>query len=96
MNLKIMVIIHYCFNLKCLNSDPRTFELIKREIDARNWFLLCNSINSKESEWVQREVNYIKNLLPKKNYEELDLNSSWEEQKQIIENCEKSDDFYRI
>jgi hypothetical protein len=81
------------FYLKCLNDDPETFDLIKREIDVRNWFLLCNSINSKESKWVQKEVNYIKNL-PEKYYVELDLNSPWDEQQKIIENLAKKVTIY--
>ena len=48
------------FFLKCLDSAPETFELLKREIDVRPRFFLCDSKNSRSSEWVQREVEYIK------------------------------------
>jgi hypothetical protein len=81
------------FYLKCLDDDPETFELIKREIDARNWFLLCNTDNSKKSDWVQKEVHYIKNL-SEKYYVELDLNSPWDEQQKIIENLAKTVTIY--
>jgi hypothetical protein len=81
------------FYLKCLDDDPETFELIKREIDARNWFLLCNTDNSKKSDWVQKEVNYIKNL-PEKYYVDLDLDSPWDEQQKIIENLAKKVTIY--
>ena len=47
------------FFLKCLDSDPEIFELLKREIDVRPRFFLCESENSKTSAWVQREVEYI-------------------------------------
>lgn len=48
------------FFLKCLDDDPEIFELLKREIDVRPRFFLCESDNSKSSKWVQREVQYIK------------------------------------
>lgn len=47
-------------------------ELIKWEIEARNIFVLCNSISAKKSKWVQDEINYIKSF-PEKNYIELDI-----------------------
>lgn len=33
------------FFLKCLDDDDEIFELIKREISARDRFILCNSKN---------------------------------------------------
>ena len=48
------------FYLKCLNDDDEVNELIKREIDCRNRFVLCQSINSRKSKWVQSEVEYIR------------------------------------
>lgn len=50
------------FFLKCLEDDKEIFELIKREIRARDRFILCDSKNSRSSEWVQKEVAYIKTL----------------------------------
>ena len=48
-----------CFYLKCLNDDSEIEELIKREIDAREWFVFVDSENSRKSKWVQLEREYI-------------------------------------
>lgn len=49
------------FFLKCLDDDNKELEdFIKREIDARNVFLYCRSRNAEKSEWVQKELEYIK------------------------------------
>ena len=48
------------FFLKCLEDDDEIFDLIKREIEARERFILCKSTNSLNSPWVQKEVDYIK------------------------------------
>lgn len=60
------------FLLKCLDSEPEIFELLKREIDARPRFILCDSTNARESEWVQKEVEYIKSK--SRQYITVDLN----------------------
>ena len=36
--------------------------LIKREIEARNFFLYCESPNAQESDWVQGELTFIRSL----------------------------------
>lgn len=49
------------FFLKCLDDNNGELEdFIKREIDARNVFLYCRSRNAEGSEWVQKELEYIK------------------------------------
>lgn len=48
------------FFLNCLNDDDEIDSLIKREIDSRKRFILCDSPNAKSSKWVQKEVEYIK------------------------------------
>ena len=48
-----------CFYLKCLDDDSEIEELIKREIDAREWFLFVDSENSRKSKWVTLEREYI-------------------------------------
>ena len=48
------------FFLKCVEQDKELDGLLKREIDARDKFILCESENARESEWVQKEVEYIK------------------------------------
>ena len=64
------------FFLKCLENDNEIFELIKREIQARDRFILCDSINSRNSEWVQKEVDFIKSL--GRPYEIVDLEETEE------------------
>ena len=48
------------FFLKCLENDTEIDSLIKREIDCRYRFILCDSANAQASKWVQEEVRYIK------------------------------------
>jgi len=48
-----------CFYLKCLSDDSEIEDLIKREIDAREWFIFANSENSRKSKWVTLEREYI-------------------------------------
>lgn len=48
------------FYLKCMEDEDEINELIKREIDARRRFILCDSSNAKASKFVQTEVDYIK------------------------------------
>jgi hypothetical protein len=50
------------FFLKSLDDDSEIDGLIKAEIDAREWFILCDSANSRASNWVGREVAYIRTL----------------------------------
>lgn len=52
------------FHLRCLNTDTEEGEkeldnLIKREIDSREWFVFCESNAAKESKYVQMEKDYI-------------------------------------
>ncbi|MDR3690911.1 MAG: toll/interleukin-1 receptor domain-containing protein [Fimbriimonas sp.] len=48
------------FFLKCLESDDaRLPELLKQEIAARQWFILCDSPSAQGSKWVQEEVAMI-------------------------------------
>ena len=62
------------FFLKCLDDHNEIMELIKREIDARERFILCESHNSKASSWVKEEVAYIK--ASGRPYEVIDLDAS--------------------
>jgi hypothetical protein len=52
--------------LKCLNEDSEIENLIKREIDAREWFVFINSENSRRSKWVTLEREYITETNSKK------------------------------
>lgn len=55
-----------CFYLKCLDDDSEIEDLIKREIDAREWFVFVNSENSRNSKWVTLEREYITKTNSKK------------------------------
>lgn len=61
------------FYLKCLENDPSeiVLEIIKKEIDARPRFILCQSENALKSYWVQKEIEYIKSI--NRPYEVVDL-----------------------
>ncbi len=52
------------FHLKCLNDETpegkaELNNLIKREIDSREWFVFCESPTAANSEYVQMEKDYI-------------------------------------
>ena len=51
-----------CFYLKCLTDEDEIEGLIKREIDAREWFVYVDSPNARASEWVRKEREYISSL----------------------------------
>jgi hypothetical protein len=59
------------FFLKCLNDSDEIEELIKREIKARTRFILCDSENARKSNWVNKEIAYIKEL--QKPYDIIDI-----------------------
>lgn len=62
------------FFLKCLNDHNEIDDLIKREIDCRTRFILCDSPNARKSDWVKAEVEYIKSH--DKSFETIDLSQS--------------------
>lgn len=72
------------FFLKCLNDHDEIDSLIKREIDCRTRFILCDTNESRKSEWVKREVNYIKSK--DRNFDVIDLTVS---DKEIFEQIEQ-------
>lgn len=57
--------------LKCMEDEDEIDILIKREIDSRRRFILCDSPNAKASKYVQSEINYIRSK--KRMYEVIDL-----------------------
>jgi hypothetical protein len=62
------------FFLKCLTEkDPRLPELLKDEIKARTWFVLCNSDNTEKSPWVQEEIRIVETTKPKETFVSIDL-----------------------
>lgn len=81
------------FFLKCLTEHVELDELIKREIEARTWFLLCDSDNARGSSWVQAEVAYIKKLQGKY-HEQIDLSEAIETQIERIDRlCKRATAF---
>ena len=76
------------FYLKCLSNEEEIDDLIKREIDCRTRFIICDSDNSKASKWVQSEVKYIKSQ--QRSYETIDLRKSQEEIKVQLDKLVKS------
>ena len=62
------------FFLHCLNDDEELDSLIKREIDCRTRFILCDSENARKSHWVKKEVDYI--LSQNRIYEKINLEDS--------------------
>ena len=69
-------------------SPSEINDLIKREIDCRTRFIICDSANSKASKWVQSEVNYIKSQ--QRSYETVDLSKSDDEIKSQLDKLIKS------
>lgn len=59
------------FYLRCLSNEDEINDLIKREIDCRTRFIICDSENSRSSKWVKSEVDYIKSKY--RTYETIDL-----------------------
>lgn len=59
------------FYLKSVKDEEEINSLLKREIDARRRFILCDSPNAQSSKFVQSEVDYIRSQ--KRMYEVIDL-----------------------
>ena len=76
------------FYLKCLSNDDEIDDLIKREIDCRTRFIICDSENSQASKWVQSEVKYIKSQ--QRSYETIDLSKNEDEIKAQLDKLIKS------
>lgn len=53
------------FFLKALDDDEELRSLLRREIDARSFFLLCDSDAARRSPWVQDEHEYVRQLIGK-------------------------------
>lgn len=59
------------FYLKSITDDSEINGLLKREIDARKRFILCDSPNARSSKYVKSEVDYIRSK--RRMYEVIDL-----------------------
>ena len=69
------------------NFEPMLKPILMEEIDQRQRFILCRSKNSKKSEWVKFEEEYIK--LKKRSYEVIDLDASDDVQIESIKRYRK-------
>lgn len=67
------------FFLRCLNDESEIHGLIRREIEARNFYLICMSENARRSRWVQTEIEIIKSQ-NNKVHEFVDVEEDWEAQ----------------
>ena len=77
------------FFLKCLEDDDSELpDLLRREIKARTWFILCDSARSRASRWVQQEVAMIK-ASEGKVFEVVDLGQDVQEQLQKLTDLSK-------
>ncbi|MCR4897957.1 MAG: toll/interleukin-1 receptor domain-containing protein [Acholeplasmatales bacterium] len=65
------------FFLKSKTDKNEITQLIKDEIDARLWFVYCQSENSKNSNWVATELKYIEETNKKNNFT-IELNSAFD------------------
>jgi hypothetical protein len=78
------------FFLMCLDENEELDSLIKREIRARNFFLLCDSPFARASPWVQKERKFVSALVEsppddrKRKVHELNLDWLWERQRSVI------------
>lgn len=71
------------FFLRCVADDGELDSLIKREIAARNIFLLCDSPSAQKSSWVKKEREFLLSLNDRKIHE-LNLDWPWEKQRRVI------------
>lgn len=80
------------FFLKCLNDDDEIDDLIKREIDSRGRFILCDSENARSSEWVKKEIEYIK----RKNriFQTIDIDATVEDIQRQIDQFHKRNSIF--
>ena len=67
------------FFLKCVSDSDELDDLLKREIEARRYFLLCDSVAASASKWVKEEVSHVQSL-PGKRFETIDLSAQWKHQ----------------
>lgn len=72
------------FYLKCLTDESEIEELIKREIDERDWFIYADSVHARGSRWVKTEREYIESLTGK-NVFTINLDGDLDEQLATID-----------
>lgn len=80
------------FFLKCLDDNDEIEDLIKREIKARTRFILCDSENARKSNWVTKEIDYIKEL--QKPYDIIDITATEEDIRNKLKNSFRKEHIY--
>ena len=65
------------FFLKSRDDEDEITSLIKDEIDARIWFIYCDSQNARESRWVKKELDYVYET-GKRNCTTIDLDADFD------------------
>ena len=76
------------FYLKCLTDENEIVDLIKREINERDWFIYADSVNARGSKWVKTEREYIESLTGK-NVFTINLDEDIEKQLAAVEHVAK-------
>ncbi len=76
------------FFLKSKTDHDEIVSLIKDEIDARLWFIYCDSKNARNSQWVSDEVAYV-HATGKENCTTIDLDSDFDEYGQLKESAKQ-------
>ena len=77
------------FFLKCISESDELDDLLKREIVARRYFLLCDSTHAQASKWVQDEVAHVRSLTGKR-IETIDLTWAWARQAAVVKTLLKT------
>jgi TIR domain len=80
------------FFLKCLDADNALLpQLIRDEIKARNWFVLCNSRAARRSKWVREEIQLVKAVSkkPRKNVVVINLERNLQPELKKLERLSK-------
>lgn len=75
------------FFLKALEDNQELRLLLRREIDKRHFFLLCDSEAARQSPWVQEEHEYARSFIDKKKKRvtTIALADAWEKQTLAID-----------
>jgi len=76
------------FYLKCLSDEDEIADLIKREIDEREWFIYADSPKARASKWVRTELEYMESRKKERIFT-IDLNQNLNTQLQNIERAAK-------
>ena len=76
------------FFLKSKDDDDEITSLIEEEIDARIWFIYCDSKNARESVWVNKELDYVYKT-GKRNTTTIDLDCDFDKKGYLKESTKR-------